>query len=171
PSAPRVGAGVVAIGNALALPGGPTVTKGIVSALDRTIAAQNERLEHMIQTDAAINPGNSGGPLVNASGEVIGMNTAVSGNAQNIGFAIAIDTIKPLLDELKRGTYLGVSTVTVDASVAQQLGLEADHGAYVREVQLGSPAEKVGLQNGDIVTSFAGQDIRTSEDLAAAVHH
>src|SRR5438046_2018321 len=100
-SALRVGDSVVAIGNALALPGGPTVTEGIVSALDRTIGTRSDRLEHLIQTDAAINPGNSGGPLVNADGQVIGINTAVlqqTGSdavAQNIGFAIAIDTIKP----------------------------------------------------------------------------
>src|SRR5204862_4625603 len=113
----EVGDDVVAIGNALALPGGPTVTSGIVSAVDRTIDAENERLEHLIQTDAAINPGNSGGPLSNAAGEVIGMNTAVAGQAQNIGFAIAIDTVKPNAEGLKRGkgvvkstAFLGVST-------------------------------------------------------------
>src|SRR5205814_8238997 len=131
PSAPRVGAGVVAIGNALALPGGPTVTKGIVSALDRTIAAQNERLEHMIQTDAAINPGNSGGPLVNAAGEVIGMNTAVSSDAQNIGFAESIDTVKPIADQLEKGkaaakssAFLGVSTVTVTDDDRQRFNVQ-----------------------------------------------
>src|SRR5207248_3353716 len=87
----KVGDDVVAIGNALALEGGPTVTRGIVSALNRTITAENGvRLEHVLQTDTAINPGNSGGPLVNAAGEVVGINTAVAGDAQNIGFSIAI---------------------------------------------------------------------------------
>src|SRR5207237_3961378 len=80
-AAARVGDDVVAIGNALALPGGPTVTEGIVSALDRTIDSSSESLEHLIQTDAAINPGNSGGPLVNSAGEVVGINTAISSDA------------------------------------------------------------------------------------------
>src|SRR4051794_22468176 len=152
-SSMRVGDDVVAIGNALALPGGPTVTHGIVSAVDRTIDAENERLEHLIQTDAAINPGNSGGPLSNAAGEVIGMNTAVAGQAQNIGFAIAIDTVKPIAEGLKTGkgvvkstAFLGVSTVTVTPTVQQRLGLSASKGAVVQEVTTDSGADKAGLQ-------------------------
>lgn len=92
-----VGDPVVAIGHALALDGGPTVTTGIVSALDRSIATDTERLDHLIQTDAAINPGNSGGPLVDAAGRVVGMNTAGAGSAEGIGFAVAVDAITPLL--------------------------------------------------------------------------
>src|SRR5207244_2029642 len=123
-----VGDDVVAIGNALALPGGPTVTEGIVSATGRSIDAGDEHLDGVIQTDAAINPGNSGGPLVNSDGQVIGMNTAIAGEGQNIGFAIAIHTIKPLISQLKTGktiaqAFLGVSTETVDAALAQQFGL------------------------------------------------
>lgn len=114
-----VGDDVLAIGNALALQGGPTVTEGIVSATNRSLVAQSslsgvsEKLTGMIQTDAPINPGNSGGPLVDAQGEVIGVNTAVAesaiGNApaQNIGFAIAIDTVKPLLARLRAGRTVG----------------------------------------------------------------
>jgi putative serine protease PepD len=102
--AAEVGDSVVAIGNALDLEGGLTVTKGIVSALDRTIGDEDETLQGLIQTDAAINPGNSGGPLVSAAGEVIGMNTAVAGDAQNIGFALAIDRVKPVFDRLRHGS-------------------------------------------------------------------
>jgi serine protease Do len=99
-----VGDPVVAIGNALALQGGPTVTEGIVSAENRTISEENGvRLQHVIQTDAAINPGNSGGPLVDSQGRVIGINTAVAGQAQNIGFAISIDQAKQSLSDLESG--------------------------------------------------------------------
>jgi S1-C subfamily serine protease len=105
-AAMRVGDDVLAIGDALDLSGAPTVTEGIVSALDRSLAADSSggALSGLIQTDAAINPGNSGGPLVNAAGQVIGMNTAVSSSGQNIGFAIAIDTIRALLPKLEKGS-------------------------------------------------------------------
>jgi S1-C subfamily serine protease len=172
----RVGDDLVAIGNALALPGGPTVTHGIVSALDRTIDAQDERLEHVIQTDAAINPGNSGGPLANAAGEVIGMNTAVAGQAQNIGFAIAIDTVKPIAEQLKSGkgavkaaAFLGVTTVTVTSDIQQRLGLSAATGALVQDVTSGSGADSAGLQSGDVVVKFGGDTISSADDLSAAV--
>jgi S1-C subfamily serine protease len=175
-SAARVGDDVVAVGNALALPGGPTVTEGIVSALDRTIDSQEGRLEHLIQTDAAINPGNSGGPLANAAGEVIGMNTAVAGQAQNIGFAIAIDTVKPIAESLKTGKgvvrgvpFLGVGTVTVTDAVRQRLGLAASKGAVVTEVTNGSAAENAGLRVRDVITKLGNDDVATSDDLGAAV--
>ena len=124
----KVGDDVIAIGNALALEGGPTVTRGIVSAEDRSITAENgTRLEHVIQTDTAINPGNSGGPLVNSAGEVVGINTAVAGDAQNIGFSIAINAAKPIIEELRQGTtrtrpFLGVKMFTLTPSIAQELG-------------------------------------------------
>jgi serine protease Do len=175
-AAARVGDDVVAIGNALALPGGPTVTQGIVSALDRTIDSEEGRLEHLIQTDAAINPGNSGGPLANAAGEVIGMNTAVAGQAQNIGFAIAIDTVRPIAEGLKTGKgvvrgvpFLGVGTVTVTDTVRQRLGLSASKGAAVTEVTPGSAADNAGLRVGDVITELGSDDIATSDDLGAAV--
>jgi S1-C subfamily serine protease len=170
----QVGDDVVAIGNALALPGGPTVTEGIVSALGRTLqTSQGVRLEGLIQTDAAINPGNSGGPLVNAAGQVVGMNTAIAGDAQNIGFAIAIDTIKPLIDQLKTGrrapqAFLGVATVTVDSSVAEQFGLSTDAGALVVRVEPGSPAENAGIRRGDVITRLGDERITTADDLVAA---
>ncbi len=112
----RIGQPVVAIGNALDLTGGPTATEGIVSALDRTIDTNDgEHLTHLLQTDAAINPGNSGGPLLTLDGKVVGINSAGSQGAQNIGFAIAIDTARPIVEQLQQGktvtkAYLGVST-------------------------------------------------------------
>jgi S1-C subfamily serine protease len=147
-----------------------------VSAVDRTIDAENERLEHLIQTDAAINPGNSGGPLANSAGEVIGMNTAVAGQAQNIGFAIAIDTVKPIAEGLKAGkgvvkapAFLGVSTATVTPSVQQRHGLSVSKGAVVQDVTPGTGAADAGLQSGDVIVKFGNDDISSSDDLSAAV--
>jgi putative serine protease PepD len=168
----QVGDQVVAIGNALALPGGPTVTTGIVSALDRTIGASpRQRLEHLIQTDAAINPGNSGGPLVNVNGQVVGMNTAVIqrtgvAEAQNIGFAIASDTFQPVVDDLRRGggeagrrAFLGVTTAT----------LQGNAGAVVIDVDPGSPAAGAGLQPDDVIVRLGSDRIASSDDLLAGV--
>jgi serine protease Do len=174
-SALKVGDDVIAIGNALGLQGGPTVTRGIVSAEDRTITAENgTRLEHVIQTDTAINPGNSGGPLVNSAGEVVGINTAVAGDAQNIGFSIAINAAKPIIDELRQGTtrsrpFLGVKMFTLTPSIAEELGLKADSGALVAEVTPGSAAEVAGLANGDVITSIDGKDVKAAEDVTTAV--
>jgi S1-C subfamily serine protease len=175
-SALRVGDDVIAIGNALGLQGGPTVTRGIVSAQDRTITAENgTRLEHVIQTDTAINPGNSGGPLVNSAGEVVGINTAVAGDAQNIGFSIAINAAKPIIDELRQGTtrtrpFLGVKMFSLTPSIAEELGLKTDSGALVADVTPGSAAEVGGLANGDVITSLDGKEVKSAEDVTAAVN-
>ncbi|HEX9968935.1 MAG TPA: trypsin-like peptidase domain-containing protein [Acidimicrobiales bacterium] len=172
----EVGDNVVAIGNALALPGGPSVTLGIVSAKDRSIDAQDVQLASLIQTDAAINPGNSGGPLVNSDGEVIGMNTAIRGDAQNIGFAIAVNTVKPQLDALKKGggdvtstAFLGVSTQTLTPEIREQYDFAPEEGAVVVSTAAGSPAENAGLRAADVITSFAGTKITTAEGLVSAV--
>ncbi len=174
--ASRVGDQVLAIGNALALPGGPTVTTGIVSAIDRDIDADNGTLEGLIQTDAAINPGNSGGPLVNARGEVIGMNTAILRNTNNIGFSIAIDRIKPIVDRLRKGekdngprTFLGVKTQTMDKAIQQLYDLSVSKGALVVEVTVGSPADNLGLRPGDVITKFGGEKVEKSERLGELV--
>ena len=168
----KVGDDVVAIGNALALPGGPTVTVGIVSALERSI----DQLSNLIQTDAAINPGNSGGPLVNSDGEVIGINTAVAADrAQNIGFAIAIDTVKPMLDRLIAGEaapaqgFLGVSTVTLTPEIRAQYGYKAEAGAIVVEVVPGSPAAAAGLKSDDVITRIGDQPIEDNANVQTAV--
>jgi S1-C subfamily serine protease len=171
----KVGDDVIAIGNALGLQGGPTVTRGIVSAENRTITAENgTRLEHVIQTDTAINPGNSGGPLVNSAGEVVGINTAVAGDAQNIGFSIAITAAKPIIEELRQGTtrtrpFLGVKMFTVTPSIAEELSLKADSGALVADVTAGSGAEVAGIRNGDVITSIDGKDVKAAEDVTSAV--
>jgi putative serine protease PepD len=159
----KVGDDVVAIGNALGLRGDPTVTRGIVSALNRTV----ENLTGMIQTDAAINPGNSGGPLVNSAGQVIGINTAVAADgAQNIGFAIPIDAAKALADRLRTGqgpaptAFLGVSTTaTADGS----------SGAQVVQLVAGGPAQKAGLAVGDLIVSFDGKPVATADALSGLV--
>jgi S1-C subfamily serine protease len=178
----QVGDSVITIGNALALPGGPTVTSGIISALDRTISDPSAGLEHLIQTDAAINPGNSGGPLLNVKAEVVGMNTAViqrasdEAAAQNIGFAIASDTIGPIVEELRKGgstssnrAFLGVVTVTVNEQVRQRYGLQAEEGAMVVQVNPGAPASQAGLEPQDVITKLGDDELTSSEDLGSAV--
>jgi S1-C subfamily serine protease len=176
----RVGDELIAIGNALDLPGGPTVTNGIVSALGRPLQGDNgETLDNLIQTNAAINPGNSGGPLVNSSGQVVGMNTAVISQAnagttaQGLGFAIAVDTIKPIIQQLKTGNtskaFLGVSSEDLTPAIATRFGISITSGAIVIQVQPGSAAEKVGLQQGDVVVKFGGRAVTNSGDLVAAV--
>lgn len=171
----RVGDDVLAIGNALALEGGPSVTRGIVSAKDRTIVAGNGiRLENVIQTDTAINRGNSGGPLVNADGEVVGINTAVAGDAQNVGFSIAITQARPIIEELRSGTtrtrpFLGVQMFNVTPAVAEELQLEVDEGALVAEITEGSGAEVAGMRAGDVIVDIDGEKISDAGDVSDAV--
>ena len=172
----QVGDPVVAIGNALALKGGPTVTTGIVSALGRDISDDTAEFKGLIQTDAAINPGNSGGPLVNLAGQVVGMNTAVIQNSNNIGFAIAIDRIQPVLADIQKGgsklaaaAFMGVSTQTMSKDLQDQYGLAVPKGVLVVQVQPGSPAENVGLRPGDVITEFDTKTVTTSQGLVSAV--
>ena len=172
-----VGDEVIAIGNALALPGQPSVTRGIVSALNRSIDTQvNTTLDHMIQTDAAINPGNSGGPLVNSSGQVIGINTAIADptQAQNVGFAIAINQAKPIVDELRKGksiqpAFLGVVTQTVTPAIVNQLSLKVGSGAVVQRVEPSSPADNAGIQQGDVIVKVGTTDVKQAQDVGNAV--
>ena len=170
-----VGDWVVAIGNALALPGGPTVTAGIVSYLGRSIEEPNGVvLYDLIQTDAAINPGNSGGPLVNMAGEVVGINTAIAGEAQNIGFAVNIDTALPIIEALiTQGRvvrpWLGVELYSLTHAIASRYGLATDKGALIISVASGSPADKAGLEGSDVIVRFAGQEITAAEDLRLAI--
>jgi S1-C subfamily serine protease len=175
-----VGEPVIAIGNALNLGGQPSVTTGIVSAVNRTIDGPDGRLTDLIQTDAAINPGNSGGPLVDASGAVVGINTAIIEDSQNIGFSIAIDLAKPIIEQLQQGNgeitpdtpRLGVTTVpldTVEDAVKERLGIQADDGAFVVEVLPGSGAEAAGLQQGDVILRLDGEDITSDARLGEIV--
>jgi S1-C subfamily serine protease len=158
----QVGDDVVAIGNALGLRGDPSVTRGIVSGLGRSVG----NLTGMVQTDAAINPGNSGGPLVNSSGQVIGINTAIAGQAQNIGFAIPIDTARSIIDRLVSGQaagpagFLGVSTAAAD---------DGSPGAVVAEVSPGSPAANAGIEVGDRIVAVDGQAVPGPAELRGVV--
>jgi len=165
----QVGDDVVAVGNALNLRGGPTVTRGIVSALGRSL--EGSSLTGLIQTDASISSGNSGGPLVNAAGQVIGINTAVAtgGNgssAENIGFVIPINRALPVVDRLRSGTpaadiaFLGVTTADPT---------DGSRGATVVEVSPGSPAAEAGLQAGDLITSLGGVEVVGSAELRGEV--
>jgi putative serine protease PepD len=176
----RVGDDVIAIGNALNLGDEPTVTQGIVSAKERKLTAEGVELEGLIQTDAAINPGNSGGPLVNAAGQVVGVNTAIVADAQNLGFSIAIDHARPIIDQLKSGkgrvtpdqAFLGVASTNVSdlpEDVRQRFGIEGDDGAFVTEVEDGSGAEDADVRVGDLIIEVDGKAVKESEDVRDAV--
>ncbi|HKH05805.1 MAG TPA: trypsin-like peptidase domain-containing protein [Acidimicrobiales bacterium] len=177
----QVGEPVIAIGNALNLGGRPSVTTGIVSATDRTITSPEGSLTGLIQTDAAINVGNSGGPLVDAAGEVIGINTAILEDTQNLGFAIDIDSARPIIEDLSQGggattsgsrPILGVSTRDL-ASVAEQtragLGIVATGGAFVIDVLEGGGAEAAGVEPGDVILGLDDEPISTSNQLVEAI--
>ena len=184
----RVGDDVVAIGNALNLGGTPSVTRGIVSAKERAISTAEESLDHLIQTDAAINPGNSGGPLINARGQVVGINTAIIRDAQNVGFSIAIDSVKALIGDLKKGkgkgaggaasqaptAVLGVQSVDVDSpdldqAVKDRFGVTANRGAFIIQVTPRTAAEDAGLTQGDVIVQIDGQDVNGSQDVSDVV--
>ncbi len=164
----EIGEWVVAIGNPYGL--GHTVTAGIVSAKGRsTVMPGQTRYSNYIQTDASINPGNSGGPLVNIHGQVVGINSAVHGKAQGIGFAIPANMAKKLIPQLVRGrierSWLGISVREVTPQVARTLGLKRAAGAYIERLVAGSPAAKAGLLPGDVIVRFNGHDVRRSTDL------
>jgi S1-C subfamily serine protease len=179
-----VGQWVVAIGNALALEGGPTVTAGVVSALGRTVQepadpqtnAAGPFLFDVIQTDAPINPGNSGGPLLNLAGEVIGINTlgAVQAEpgvqAQAVGFAIAINTAKPIADEIVRTgrvtyPYLGVSVYPNSPAIAARFGLPNQVGMIVTDVDPNGPAARAGINPNDVIVSADNRQLTDESEL------
>lgn len=171
----QVGEPAIAIGNPLGLEFRGSVTAGVISALNRSIEL-GERKFSLIQTDAAINPGNSGGALVNADGEVVGINSAkiVVSGVEGIGFAIPVNTAKPILDELaSRGRvarpYLGASLM--DKDVAERYGFEIDlHGGiFLVKVVQGSPADKAGIRPGDIILRFNGAKVATAMDLRSKI--
>ena len=183
----QVGDWVVAIGNALALPGGPTVTAGLVSALGRTVQEpgswrqQGPYLFDVIQTSAPINPGNSGGPLANLAGQVVGINTLIADQAEpgvqaeGIGFAIAISTAKPIADQLVATgqvthAFLGMDYVTLTPSLALRLRTAQKQGVVVARVTRGSPAFNAGLQPGDIITQADGTPLLDDSVLAGLVN-
>ncbi len=175
----EVGDEVLAIGNALGLGDTPTVTTGIVSALNRQLQLAGNRLTHLIQTDAAINPGNSGGPLVNANGEVIGVNTAIAGNAEGIGFAISIDHARPVIETLQTGEVpkrplLGVNIIDVgmlDETSRGQYDIYegVETGVVIVALVEDGAAHVAGLRIGEVVMKFDGVEIETVDDLVEAV--
>jgi serine protease Do len=166
----KVGDWVLAIGNPFGLD--HTVTAGIVSAKGRVIGAGP--YDDFIQTDASINPGNSGGPLINMQGDIVGINTAIVPYGQGIGFAIPINTAKPLIPQLvakgavTRG-YLGVNLQTLTPELAKVLKVQDRKGALVSAVMAGSPAEKAGVQRRDVIVAFNNQKVENARDLAALV--
>ncbi|MEX2659738.1 MAG: trypsin-like peptidase domain-containing protein [Acidimicrobiales bacterium] len=176
----QVGDQVVAVGNALNLGESPTVTTGILSATGRTVGAENGvTLNQLLQTDAAINPGNSGGPLVDATGKVIGVNTAIAGGAENIGFALSIDAVKPLIEDLRAGggqvrgrAALGVSTLDIAAvapDVLERLEIDRGKGAFVVTVLPGSGAADAGLEPGDVIIEVDGEAVVDAAGLTELI--
>jgi serine protease Do len=170
----KAGQIVIAIGNPFGLTGGPAVTAGIVSSLNRSIQTRSGVLE-LIQTDAAINPGNSGGPLVNTKGEVIAINTANMPYAQGIGFAVPINIAKSILGELiEKGKvtrpWIGVASMKVTPQLARFYGLPVTEGALIARVEPYSPADDAGLRKGDIVEEIDGNRINDPAQIASHVH-
>lgn len=184
----QVGDSVVAIGNALGQFQN-TVTSGIISGYGRSVQASSqgtgqdaENLDNLFQTDAAINEGNSGGPLVNLNGQVVGINTAIAGNAQNIGFAIPINDIKGLISQVEstgklQQPWLGVYYIPLTNDIVQQYGLDVSSGAWIPSATIigqdpiisGGPADKAGLKQGDVITKVDGQTIDQSHSLTSVI--
>lgn len=166
----RVGDWVVALGNALSLKGGPTVTLGIISALGRTVPTERGSLYHMIQTDAAINKGNSGGPLVSLDGKVIGISTAMLGQAQGIGFAVSSETALPVIASLiEYGEVvrpsMEVSVEDVTPAISNRLGLNVKEGVIITRIAQRGAAFDAGLQVGDVITDLDGIPTKSVSDF------
>ena len=157
----RVGDWVLALGNALALKGGPTVTLGIISAKGRTIESERGALYDLIQTDAAVNEGTSGGPLVNLDGEVVGISTAISRQGQGIAFAISSSVASPIIDTLiERGRVvrplIGLVGTDVTPARASRLKLDVDEGIIVTRLSTDGPAYQAGIRTGDVIVRLNG---------------
>lgn len=170
PSSVRVGDWAIAIGNALGLPGGPSVTLGVVGAIDRSLTTQQQSLTDLIQTDAAINEGNSGGPLVDLNGEVIGINTAVVRGAQGMGFSVSSFTVVPVVQSILqygrvRWPWMGVGISDITAPIALQMDLEDRRGVLIGRVWPDSPAQDAGIQTGDILINIGGHDVGSLRSL------
>jgi serine protease Do len=166
----RVGQIVLAVGNALGLPGDPTVSMGVVSALGRPLPGSDFVFEGLIQTDAAINPGNSGGPLVDLAGNVVGINAAMIPFAQGVGFAIPIHAVVRITEELKlrhriARPWLGVTVAEIRPDLARQQGLEPRSGLLVHEVVPRSPAHRAGVRAGDVIGRVGAFPVRSVREL------
>ena len=169
----KVGQPVLAIGNPLGLAGGPTVTSGVISSLRRSVQLGNGGLK-VIQTDAAVNPGNSGGPLVDLEGRVIAINTVTIPYAEGIGFAIPINMVLGITEQILRHggvqrPWLGVSGYDVTRRVADYYGLAVSKGVFLAEISPGSPAYGAGLAIGDVIVSIGGSAVADVSDLVEAI--
>lgn len=170
----KVGQIVLAIGNALALPGGPTVSMGVLSAKGRPLPGSDFIFEGLLQTDAAVNPGNSGGPLADLDGRIIGITTMMIPFAQGMGFAIPVNTVKKIAQEiLENGRvsrrWIGISGIDVTPQLARRYNLQTETGFLVAEVVPRSPADYAGIRNGDVVVGAAGAEVRHTKDLLLAI--
>jgi Do/DeqQ family serine protease len=168
----RAGDWVIAIGNPYGLD--HTVTVGVISAKGRPMTIENRNYRNLLQTDASINPGNSGGPLLDLAGEVVGINTAVSEQAQGIGFAIPSSTVDEVLSDLMKGEHvshpwLGVEIQDVTQDVANAYGYNGTNGVVVRAVVNGGPSSSAGIQEGDIITGWNGAPVADTDDLLQKV--
>jgi len=171
----KAGQIVIAVGNPFGLTGGPTVTTGIISSLNRNIEFEDGVLE-LVQTDAAINPGNSGGPLVNTNGEVIAINTAKIPYAHGIGFAVPVNTAKTILQQLiKNGKvtrpWLGITTIKITSRIARYYRLPTNEGALVVKVEEYSPASDSGIRPGDIIEEIDEKRIEEITELSSRIKH
>lgn len=179
----QVGQWVIAVGNALGELQN-TVTVGVISSRERQLTvgsgSDTEQLSNLLQTDAAINPGNSGGPLVNLAGQVVGINTAIAGGAQGIGFAIPINQAKSAIDSYNKTgkivkPQLGVRYVMLNPQIAKSLNISSSNGALIaaqqgqQAVVSGSPAERAGLKSGDIITEINGEKLSENKPLGAVI--
>ena len=169
----KVGQIVMAVGNPFGLTGGPTVTAGIISSLNRNVQFENGILE-LVQTDASINPGNSGGPLINTRGEVVAINTAKIPYGQGIGFAVPINTVKSILTDLTENghvkrPWLGISTIKIDSNIARYYRLPIAEGALIINVEPYSPADNAGLRRGDVIEEIDGNKIQSPSQISSYI--
>jgi len=170
----KVGQIALAIGNTLGLQGGPTVSMGVVSALGRPLPGTDFIFEGLIQTDTAINPGNSGGPLADIGGNMIGMNTAMIPFAQGVGFAIPVNTIKWVVQQiLEKGRvirpWLGISGANMNQAIARRYDLPADSGVLVVEVDSRGPAYEAGMRVGDVIIQVGSHAVKQMKDVLMAL--
>lgn len=171
----RVGQHVYAIGNPFGLAGGPSVTSGVISALNRTIESERGLIENLVQTDASINPGNSGGPLVDLEGKIVAISTAIIPFAQGIGFAIPINAAKTcttdmITEGISRRPWLGVIGLSITEEISRYYGLPVDRGVLVTKVAENSPADEAGMADGDIILEIDSVETRSIEDLVKEIH-
>ena len=171
----RVGQMVFAIGNPFGLAGGPSVTSGVISAVNRSIRSPKGVIENLVQTDAAINPGNSGGPLVDIHGKVIAINTAIIPFAQGIGFAIPVNTAKRCANEIiVHGMiirpWLGITGLSLTKEMSAYYGLSVEKGVLVTGIVSDGPADRAGIIAGDIILSLDDAPTDSIEDLRREIH-